>query len=277
MPFAPQFNLVYDVIKEALKNIMMGGVYRADDLETSPAILERILDGISSAKLVIADLTGRNPNVFYELGIAHLFTKNVLLLTQDINDVPFDLRGLSCGIYSTNSKEDLDNLAKLVREKAKKSSEKKLPTLIDDKIERTKRIVNYMKELNQLPTEKIENMTIRHEAGLSSLSNIPYGSSDGESDEYSNLLVQEKELLIGLSKKVKELKVIISPLATFDRSGINIPRIKKRLDALKQFLESKDAKKLSLLYQNMWHKTFYYLVMIFYLKDIDQDLQKVLI
>jgi len=221
MPFKPRFNLVYDIIRDALKNII-DDVHRADDLETSPAILERILDGISSAKLVIADLTGRNPNVFYELGIAHLFTKNVLLLTQDINDVPFDLRGLSCGIYSTNSKEDLDNLAKLVREKAKKLSEKKLPTLIDDKIERTKRIVNYMKELNQLPTEKIENMTIRHEAGLSSLSNIPYGSSDGESDEYSNLLVQEKELLIGLSKKVKELKVIISPLATFDRSGINI-------------------------------------------------------
>ena len=43
MPFAPQFNLVYDVIKDALKNIMMGGVYRANDLETSPAILERIL------------------------------------------------------------------------------------------------------------------------------------------------------------------------------------------------------------------------------------------
>jgi hypothetical protein len=141
IPFAPQFNIVYDVIKDALKDIMDDRVYRAKDLDTSPAILEKILNEISSSRLVIADLTGRNPNVFYELGIAHLFTKNVLLLTQNMDEVPFDLRGLSCGIYSTNSKKDLDDLVELVRKKAEKTTEKKLPTLIKGKEKELKELL----------------------------------------------------------------------------------------------------------------------------------------
>jgi nucleoside 2-deoxyribosyltransferase len=44
------------------------------------------------ADLIVADLTGRNPNVFYELGYAHALGKRTLLLTQKIDDVPFDLR-----------------------------------------------------------------------------------------------------------------------------------------------------------------------------------------
>lgn len=49
---------------------------------------------IQEAKVVIAELTGRNPNVFYELGIAHALNKPVVQLTQNIDDVPFDIRHL---------------------------------------------------------------------------------------------------------------------------------------------------------------------------------------
>jgi hypothetical protein len=44
-------------------------------------------------------LTDRNPNVFYELGLAHALNKEVILLTQDINDVPFDLRHFRIIVY----------------------------------------------------------------------------------------------------------------------------------------------------------------------------------
>jgi len=47
---------------------------------------------IQQSRLCIADLTGRNPNVLYELGIAQTLGKPCILLTQDINDVPFDIR-----------------------------------------------------------------------------------------------------------------------------------------------------------------------------------------
>jgi hypothetical protein len=47
---------------------------------------------ICGAGAIIADCTGRNPNVFYEIGIAHTIGKQVILLSQDVEDVPADLR-----------------------------------------------------------------------------------------------------------------------------------------------------------------------------------------
>ena len=44
------------------------------------------------ADLIVADLTGQNANVFYEMGFAHALNKDTILLTQTIGDVPFDLR-----------------------------------------------------------------------------------------------------------------------------------------------------------------------------------------
>src|SRR5439155_20198182 len=99
-----------------LKGLMVCS--RADDLPIGRSILERILTGIRSAELIIADLTGKNANVFYELGLAHTQTKNVLLLTQDANDVPFDLRGLFCHTYSVHSDRGLKDLANVVRSAA---------------------------------------------------------------------------------------------------------------------------------------------------------------
>ena len=58
------------------------------------AIVEDIWESINRARILIADLTGKNPNVFYEVGIAHTVGKEVILTTQNIDDVPFDLRHL---------------------------------------------------------------------------------------------------------------------------------------------------------------------------------------
>ncbi len=52
---------------------------------------------------LVADLTGRNPNVMYEVGIAHTVGKPVIMVTQDIDDVPFDLRALRCVVYAAAS------------------------------------------------------------------------------------------------------------------------------------------------------------------------------
>jgi nucleoside 2-deoxyribosyltransferase len=49
---------------------------------------------INQADIIIADCTNRNPNVFYEVGIAHAMGKQTILMVQTIDDIPFDLRGL---------------------------------------------------------------------------------------------------------------------------------------------------------------------------------------
>lgn len=74
---------------------------RANDL-CGQDVLHDICVSIAKAKIVIADLTGHNPNVFYELGIAHCRNKRVLLLIQEGNTIPFDLVRFRHIIYKTN-------------------------------------------------------------------------------------------------------------------------------------------------------------------------------
>ena len=92
MPFSLEWsNDVWEqVIKPAVKEMGMIPV-RADDLY-GQSIMEDVWQSILKSAIIICDTTGRNPNVFYELGIAHTLGKKVLLLTQDIDDIPFDLQ-----------------------------------------------------------------------------------------------------------------------------------------------------------------------------------------
>jgi hypothetical protein len=72
---------------------------RADDLFRSSNIVHDTWRLISSSRVMLADLTGKNANVFYELGLAHAARKPVLLVTQTMDDVPFDLRALRVITY----------------------------------------------------------------------------------------------------------------------------------------------------------------------------------
>jgi hypothetical protein len=93
-------NIVYeDFVRPTLADRCQLHPERGDDLFGSNMIMEDITNSIRKARLIIADLTGRNPNVFYEVGIAHALNKQVLLMTQSIDDVPFDLRHRRALVY----------------------------------------------------------------------------------------------------------------------------------------------------------------------------------
>jgi hypothetical protein len=66
--------------------------------------MQSVWESISKASIIIADLTNRNPNVFYELGIAHTLGKPVIMITQSMEFVPFDLRHLRCILYEYKPK-----------------------------------------------------------------------------------------------------------------------------------------------------------------------------
>src|ERR1700756_2787292 len=88
MPFDPVFNEIYETIREAMEGPELSfNCSRADDLQGGGHIIEDILREIAEAEIVVADLTGRNPNVFYELGIAQMVkdVEKVILLSQDVN------------------------------------------------------------------------------------------------------------------------------------------------------------------------------------------------
>jgi hypothetical protein len=99
MPFDPTLDLVYLKHIRPVMSEMGLRVARADDFFTTGSIMTDIWSAINRAEFVIADCTGRNPNVFYEIGLAHARGKDTILLTQTIDDVPFDLRHLRVIVY----------------------------------------------------------------------------------------------------------------------------------------------------------------------------------
>jgi len=102
MPFDETFKDVYGLgIKAAC---VEAGAYceRVDEQIFQESILERIYNQISKADLIVADMSGRNPNVFYEVGYAHALGKHVILLTNKAEDIPFDLKHYPHIVYGSS-------------------------------------------------------------------------------------------------------------------------------------------------------------------------------
>src|ERR687884_692284 len=92
MPFSKEFDDIYQLgIKAACQE---AGAYcmRVDEQIFQENILERLYTQINKADLIVADMSGRNPNVFYEVGYAHALGKKVILVTDNSEDIPFDLK-----------------------------------------------------------------------------------------------------------------------------------------------------------------------------------------
>ncbi len=93
MPFDPSFEDTYKLgIKGAVSEFADMIAERVDEQMYREGILERICRQIEVADIIIADMTGQNPNVFYEVGYAHAKGKLCILLTSDAADIPFDLK-----------------------------------------------------------------------------------------------------------------------------------------------------------------------------------------
>ncbi len=114
MPFAEEFNSIYqDYVKPTVEDLGLT-IKRGDDFFSHHDIIDEVWSAIYASQIVIADCTGRNPNVFYELGIAHTLGKIAILITQNIDDTPFDVQGKRFIVYKDNSAG-----LKLLREKLK--------------------------------------------------------------------------------------------------------------------------------------------------------------
>ncbi len=105
MPFDAEFDSIYEeLIMPALEDAGYD-ISRADNILDQQNILCDIVRGIANADLVIADLTSLNSNVLYELGLCHGLRIPTILLTQSMEEVPFDLRPYRIQIYSTRFDE----------------------------------------------------------------------------------------------------------------------------------------------------------------------------
>jgi len=101
MPYDPEFNDIYILgIREVAEKLGIV-VERADEVEHNQSIPELIKERISKCDVVIAETSKPNPNVFYELGLAHGVQKETILLCRDAKSIPFDLGSINHLVYSS--------------------------------------------------------------------------------------------------------------------------------------------------------------------------------
>lgn len=114
MPFSEEFDDVYQIgIREACE---AAGAYceRVDEQVFEERILDRVYNQIAKADVLIADMTGQNANVFYEVGYAHGLDRSVILLTKSADDIPFDLKHFHHIVYEHGLKELRSSLQRKV-------------------------------------------------------------------------------------------------------------------------------------------------------------------
>jgi len=103
MPYGNWFDTYYQKIYyPAIEEVGLKST-RADDLYRPSSIVHDIWQYTKDCKIVLADLTGKNPNVLYELGLAHAIGKPVILIVETMEDIPYDLRALRIIEYDKNA------------------------------------------------------------------------------------------------------------------------------------------------------------------------------
>ncbi|KAB5489516.1 hypothetical protein [Flagellimonas hadalis] len=142
MPFGGWFDKYFsDIYVPAIEKAGFEAK-RADDLYRPGNIVNDIWNYTKNANVILADLTNKNPNVFYELGLAHAITKPAILITASMEDVPFDLRSLRVIVYDKNSPDwgDIlkDKIAKALEETLKSPEDAIPPTFLE--VSKTKRL-----------------------------------------------------------------------------------------------------------------------------------------
>jgi hypothetical protein len=100
MPFADPIGGYYKLVYEvAISKAGLRPVRADDEIFATGKIIDQVWEGITKARVLVAELTGRNPNVFYELGLAHALNKPVVLVSSNQTDVPFDLKHIRVIYY----------------------------------------------------------------------------------------------------------------------------------------------------------------------------------
>jgi hypothetical protein len=90
-PFHSEFDEFYEVISSVCEKADIRCI-RGDEQNFKGDIFSHVLKNLVQAKVVIANLGGRNPNVMYELGLAHALDKTTILVSQLLDDLPVDIK-----------------------------------------------------------------------------------------------------------------------------------------------------------------------------------------
>jgi hypothetical protein len=220
MPFGQRHSKdLYESIALVCKRYGLDA-WRADRTAEINIVKRDILDNLAKADIIIADITGGNANVFYELGLAHMLfeCKNVISLVsrRDERPVPSDIqdiRYMEFDVSTPNGQNTFE--AELGRLLANLRSAP--PGIINSAMDRTKRLIADMEELGKLDPSAIGREAVRFSGGLSA-----FAISEDEEwpcppsqkryyQEYNEWLMREKKALVELARMGCPVYCMITP------------------------------------------------------------------
>jgi len=102
MEFKAPYTEIYDTLIKPTVEEEGFRCLKSDDIFTMSSIIEDIWANINKATLIIAEISSNNPNVMYELGICHTVGKNVMMITQNPDQIPFNFRHMRCYPYKND-------------------------------------------------------------------------------------------------------------------------------------------------------------------------------
>jgi len=224
MPFGGWLDDYYETVYTPAIKAAGLEPHRADDLFRPSTIVNDIWAYTKRAKVLLADLSGKNPNVFYELGLAHALAKPVILVTESMEEIPFDLRALRIIVYDKNAPDWgrllRDKIESALKEVLKSPVEAVLPAFLDVKGESKPTVTPHEKELIEI---KQELDLLRREVRTKDLADLPERGRLLDADEARTRIIDY--VAAGMSEAQ-----IVSRLS---RLGPPVPWILKEINNLR--------------------------------------------
>ncbi|EKD33627.1 MAG: hypothetical protein ACD_75C02639G0003 [uncultured bacterium] len=244
MPFEERFEDIDQIIAESSQEC--GFEYIRGDRRLQPgSILPQIMHDIRQASVVVADITAHNPNVFYELGIAHQIKgpERVVILTQSAEDSPYDVHEFRQLCYQHNKagraalRKMLPNFLKAA---AKTRADQEMWSVVRGRLPRTRLLVRDLQRLvDSAGPNGLKGVTIRIVAGLGSLaiSNNEPSDLTFEADYYESLIAERNMLRKALLQGAC-MRAVINPPRRFAQAMLP-ERLRVRFERLIGLLEGR--------------------------------------
>lgn len=245
IPFHAAFDDICAVIRQAVEKDCKLRYVRGDLHESPGRVMPQIEEEIRRATVIVADISGHNPNVFYELGIAHQIKgpERVVLLTQAVDGKKaYDVHHYRQLEYT----HSLAGLAKLRQElpvrlqrAIEAGANEEFWNIIRGRLPRTRVIVRELQRLIDSGGKKgLKGVTIRVVAGLSSLAISDHEPVNRSAAEYHRELIKERNLLQEALVRGARLKAVLNPIRRFPK-GMLPDRLRVRYERLIGLLQGR--------------------------------------
>jgi nucleoside 2-deoxyribosyltransferase len=192
MPFRPDFDAVFDTVREAVAEAVPGDemtCFWLKDVQAAGRITDDIHNSIRQASLCISELTGNNPNVMWETGYAMALGKPTILIAQTIEDLPFDLKVHRVIAYEPDRRDALKlRLVKAVEDTMSTYALKAKPE-VETKTRPENRTIAVTGGMSAVPAKLLRRVPAMLEPWLSAHTRWLTGASGATDEAVLNYLV----------------------------------------------------------------------------------------